>query len=73
MTVFIPRPNGQSHSIIESWPSVCRPKVEHVAHREREIVPDGGASERKGALSLKCLESVWNTKYVIISRGAESA
>ena len=44
-----------------------------MSHREREIVPDGGANERKGALSLKCLESVWNTIYVIISRGAESA
>ena len=42
-------------------------------HRDREIVPDKGTNERKGALSLKCLASVWNTKYAIISRGAESA
>ena len=39
---------------------------------EREIVSDGGTSERKSALSLKVLASVWNTKYVITSRGAES-
>ena len=43
-----------------------------MSHREREIVPDRGTSERKGMLSLKFLASVWNTKYAIISRAAES-
>ena len=47
--------------------------AEHVPQKKREIVPDEGTNERKGALSLKCLPSVWNTKYAIISRGAESA
>ena len=41
--------------------------------REREIVPDGGASKRKRVLSLQFLASVWNTEDTIISRGAESA
>ena len=44
-----------------------------MSHRERDIVPDGGTSETKGALSLKFLASVWNTKYAIVSREAESA
>ena len=44
-----------------------------MSHRETEIVPDAGSSERKGALSLKSFTSVWNAKYAIISRGAESA
>ena len=30
-----------------------------------------GTNERTGALSLKFLASVWNTKYASISRGAE--
>ena len=28
-----------------------------MSHRDRKIVPDGGASERKGALSLKFIAS----------------
>ena len=44
-----------------------------MSHRETEIVPDRGSSDRKGALSLNSFASVWNAKYAIISRGAESA
>ena len=44
-----------------------------MSHRGREIVPHGGTSERKSALSLKFLASVQNTEDAIISRGAESA
>ena len=45
-----------------------------MSHKGKDTVPDGGTNERKGALSLKFLASVWNTvKYAIISRGSESA
>ena len=41
-------------------------------HREREIVLEGKTSERKDALSLELLASIWNTEDVIISGGAGS-
>ena len=48
-----------------------RQSFEHVTQR------NGGSwwrdNERKSVLSLKFIASVWNTKYTIISRGAESA
>ena len=44
-----------------------------MSHREREIVPDGRANERKGALSLEPFTSVRNTEDASVSRGAESA
>ena len=40
-----------------------------MSHREKETVADGGTSERKGALSLTFLASVWILKYAIISGG----
>ena len=43
------------------------------SHREREIVPDGRTSERKGVLSLEPFTSVRNTEDASVSRGAESA
>ena len=47
-------------------------KLELVTQK-KENVPDGGTIERKGAVSLKFLASVWNTKDAIISRRTESA
>ena len=44
-----------------------------VSHRKREIIPDGGTNERKGALSLEPFTSVWNTEDASVRRGAESA
>ena len=44
-----------------------------MSHREREIVPDGRTSERKGALSLEFFMSVWNMEDASVSNGAESA
>ena len=41
-------------------------------HREREIVLEGKTSERKDALSLELLASIWNTEDMIISGGAGS-
>ena len=43
-----------------------------MSHREREIVPDGRTSERKGALSLESFTSVRNTEDASVSRGVES-
>ena len=41
----------------------------NMPHRERNIVPDEWTSERKDAMSLTFIASVWNTKHAIISRG----
>ena len=52
-----------SHSIMKKK----RKTKLSMLHRGREIVPDGGTNERK-VLALD-----WNTKYAIISTGAERA
>ena len=37
-----------------------------MSHRESETDPDRGTNDREGALSLKILASVQNTKYAIV-------
>ena len=41
-------------------------------HKDTETVPDGGTNERKVFAVLENLAPLRNTKFAIISRGAES-